>query len=212
MKQPIIAVIGGTGKAGRYLVKQLLARGFSFKLLLRNPEEFTLYNPLMEVIKGDVREADAVRALVKGCHAVISTLGQTKGETTPIYTQATANVLEAMHEYGIKRYILVTGLSLDTPEDRKSESTQQKTDWMKANFPAFIANRQQEYEMLNESDVDWTFVRLPFIEQADERYAVNVDLYDCPGDTISATDIADFLMQQVTENTFVRKAPFIANP
>lgn len=211
MKQPIIAVIGGTGKAGRYLVKQLLARGFSFKLLLRHPEEFTLQSPFMEVIKGDVREVDAVRVLVKGCHAVISTLGQTKGETTPIYTQATTNVLKAMQEYGVRRYILVTGLSLDTPEDRKSESTQQKTDWMKANFPTFIANRQQEYEMLTESDVDWTFVRLPFIEQTDERHTVKVDLYDCPGDKISATDIADFLIRQISDTAFWKKAPFIAN-
>ncbi len=211
MEQPTIAVIGGTGKAGKYLIKQLLSQGIPFKMLLRRPEDFTLQSPLMEIVKGDVRDWEAVRTLVKGCRAVVSTLGQTKGEVTPIYTQATRHVLQAMRENHLRRYILVTGLSLDTPDDKKSEPTQQKTAWMKTNFPTFVANRQEEYEMLTQSEADWTFVRLPFIEQTDEKFGIKVDLQDCPGEKISATDIADFLIQQLTEDAFVRKAPFIAN-
>jgi len=42
MQQNIkIAVLGGTGKAGKYLVKQLRKQGFQIKLLLRNPEKFS---------------------------------------------------------------------------------------------------------------------------------------------------------------------------
>lgn len=70
-----IAIIGGTGKSGQYLVKQLIAQGFSFKLLVRNPDKFPFEHKKIEVIKGDVTNEHAVRSLVEGCSGVISTLG-----------------------------------------------------------------------------------------------------------------------------------------
>ncbi|WP_428660237.1 NAD(P)-dependent oxidoreductase [Runella sp.] len=211
MKQSKIAVIGGTGKAGKYLVKQLLIQKFPIKILLRNPETFTLKNPLIEIIKGDARDIETIRALVKGCDAVLSTSGQTKGEPVPIATQVTSNVIQAMRENSIQRYILVTGLNVDLPSDQKSETTKMKTEWMRTNFPTFVANRQAEYELLAKSELNWTLVRVPMIEESDERHTVKVDLYDCLGDLISTTDLADFLIGQIADTAFWKKAPFIAN-
>ena len=40
MEQKIkIAVLGGGGRTGKYLVTQLLSQGYHLKLLLRNPEK-----------------------------------------------------------------------------------------------------------------------------------------------------------------------------
>ena len=76
-----IAILGGTGKSGKYLVERLLDYGFQLKLLLRNPENFTIKNPLIELVSGDARDYESVKLLLKDCQAVISTLGQPKGET-----------------------------------------------------------------------------------------------------------------------------------
>ena len=48
-------------------------------------------------------------------------------------------------------------------------------------------------------------------EQTDKRNQINVSLEDCPGDKISATDLADFLIEQLSDDRFVRKSPFIAS-
>jgi NAD(P)H-binding len=96
--------------------------------------------------------------------SVISTLGQSKGES-PIFSAATANVLRAMGEYGVKRYILTTGLNVDTPWDKKGARTSAATEWMKANYAATTTDKQLEYSLLAESDVEWTLVRLPLIAQ-----------------------------------------------
>ena len=50
MKTNKIAIIGATGKSGKYLIKQLLIKGFSLKVLIRTPENFQIRNPLIEVI------------------------------------------------------------------------------------------------------------------------------------------------------------------
>ena len=205
-----IAVIGGTGKSGKYLVNELLRQGYNIKLLLRNPENFQIKNPLIETVKGDARDYDAVHTLLTGCSAVISTLGQPKGEKS-IFSDATKNVLRAMKECGINRYILTTGLNVDTPFDKKSEIVKYGTEWMKTNYPETTLDKQIEYDLLSESTTDWTLVRLPMIELTDERKEINVNPEDCPSDKVSATSLADFLIQQLKDETYLRKAPFFAN-
>ncbi len=115
-----IAVIGGTCKSGKYLVQRLLSQALPLKMLVRNPETCQIKSPLVEIIPGDVRKVETVKSLIEGCQAVISTLGQPKGEE-PIFSEATANVIRSMNECGIKRYFLITGLNVDTTLDKKNQ-------------------------------------------------------------------------------------------
>ena len=129
-----VAVIGGTGKSGQFLVLHLLNQGIPVKMLLRNPENFQLKSPLIEIIRGDARDPRAVYSLIEGCSAVISTLGQPKNEP-PIFSDATRNVIAAMNLFHIVRYVVITGINVDTPLDKKTGYTEAATEWMKDNFP-----------------------------------------------------------------------------
>ncbi len=82
---------------------------------------------------------------------------------------------------------------------------------MKNNYPKTTADKQKEFELLSESDIDWTLVRLPLIEMTDEKSEWKASLEDCLGEKISATDLADFLIGQLFEEAYIKKAPFIAN-
>lgn len=207
-----IAVIGGTGKSGKYLVKQLIEQGFQLKILLRDPDKFQIKNSQVEVIKGDVLNYTSVNALIEGCQAVISTLGLGVPASEPtIFSRATTNVIRVMKEQNVQRYIVSTGLNVDTPLDKKGPKTLFGTAWMKENFPISTANKQSEFEILSNSTIDWTLVRLPLIEQTDHSGELIVSLEDCPGDKISATDLANFLIKQLFDDRFVRKSPFIAS-
>jgi putative NADH-flavin reductase len=213
MKKNIkIAVIGGTGKSGKYLIKELLNREFPVRLLVRNPEKQPEPHPLLEIEIGNVRDYESVCRLTEGCQAVISTLGlgQPPSEAT-IFSTATSNVIRAMEANGIKRYIVITGLNVDAPSDNKGPKTKFATDWMYKNFPLTTIDKQKEFSILNESDVSWTMVRLPMIEQTDVRSNTFLNLEDSPGDKINAADLADFLIAQVYDDTYIKKAPFLAN-
>lgn len=205
-----IALIGGTGKSGKYVLRHLLDLGFPLRLLLRNPGNFLPESPQIEIVKGDARQYKSVETLLSGCGAVISTLGQPHGEP-PIFSQASQNVLKAMQLHGIDRYILTTGLQVDTPKDQKGEYTQGATDWMKDNYPNTTADKQLEYDILAKSPVNWTLVRLPMILQTEEKKTIQTSLQDCPGTSISATDLAHFLGECLLKNSFSRQAPFLAS-
>lgn len=211
-RQYPIAIIGGTGKSGQYLVKQLIAQGFSFKLLLRNPDKFTENYKQVEVIKGDVTSYEAVYSLVKDSSAVISMLGLSIPASEPtIFSTSTAHIIKAMNTCGINRYLVTTGLNVDTPFDNKGKQTAMATEWMKNTYPTSTANKQQEYEMLVNSTINYTLVRLPVIEQTGDLRPVLVSETDCPGTTISATSLAHFLIEQLSSEVYNRKSPFIAD-
>jgi putative NADH-flavin reductase len=210
MKTNKVAVIGGTGKSGKYLVQHLLDKNYSIKLLLRNPDNFTLQNPLIEVVKGDARNFESIKDLVQGCDVVISTLGQPKGEKS-IFSDAAKNIINAMNSNGIKRYIVTTGLSVNTSKDHKNEKVKMATDWMYQNYPETTTDKQKEYEILTESNLDWTLVRLPLINLTTESFKTETSLEDCKGENISATDLAEFLVSQIGDRSYIKESPFLYN-
>lgn len=208
LSNAMIAVIGGTGKSGKFVVQQLVDKNIPFRLLLRNVSSYNSSSG--ELVEGDVRDAAAVRRVCQDCTGIISTLGQPKGQS-PVFSQATRNVLAAMQTLRIKRYILTTGLNVDTPFDSKGPVTRAGTDWMKKNYPETTADKQLEYEILSASDVDWTLVRLPLIGFTGDTDAIAVNLEDCPGDGIHGLDLAQFLIRQIDDRQYIRQAPFLAN-
>ncbi|MCC9062241.1 NAD(P)-dependent oxidoreductase [Flavobacterium piscisymbiosum] len=204
-----VAVLGGGGRTGNYIVKQLLKKGLSIKVLLRHPKNFTIQSSQIEIIKGDALDIESIKLLLKDCQAVISTVGQRKDEPL-VASSATNNILKVMSDYGIERYVLLAGLNIDTPFDKKSTKTQMATDWMKTNFPLIQEDRQKAYDLLVESAIDWTQIRVPFIEFTNVSTEISVNLEDCLGDKISAFNIADFMIQEIIDSKFSRQSPFIS--
>jgi len=207
-----IALIGATGKAGAYILKALLAQNYRVKALIRNPEKLQVHHPSLETVTGDVKDAETVHSFMQGCNMVISALGmgQPASEKT-IFTQSTAHILKAMEVFDLKRYIVITGINVDTPADEKDAKTQFATKWMYDNYPVSTADRQKEYELLTASNLDWTLIRLPLIMQTDERTAIQASLINCEGDQINAANLAQFVIEQLGEKAFVKQAPFIWN-
>jgi len=210
MKTNTIAVIGGTGKSGKYLVQHLLEKGYKIKLLLRTPENFKLKDPLIEIVKGDARDYHSIHILLKGCNVVMSALSQPVGEES-IFSDAAKNITQSMISHGIKRYIVIAGLNVDTPYDQKSLRVKQATDWMYNNYPKTTKDRQVEYEILTKTNLDWTLVRLPLIIQTTESFEIETSLEDCKGESISATNLAEFLISQIDDTSYNKQSPFLYN-
>ncbi|RAJ37011.1 NAD(P)-dependent oxidoreductase [Pedobacter cryoconitis] len=211
MKQAIkIALLGATGKAGQYLLQELLTNGYQVKSLIRKPKDYKISHPALEIVAGDIKDMATTRQLIEGCDVVISAIGQNKDDIL-ISSLATENIIKAMQEFKLSRYILLTGSNLEVPGDQKSAKNLEGTAWMKATFPVFVADKQKAYEILTTSSIDWTIVRLPWIEKTTERRGLAVDLKDCLEELISTTDLADFLISQITDTTYVKKAPFVAS-
>ncbi|MDT3425390.1 putative NADH-flavin reductase [Paenibacillus forsythiae] len=205
-----IAIIGGTGRAGRHLAYKALDNGHSVRLLVRNPKKWTDDDDKIQIIAGDARNESSIRLLLDGCDAVINTFGQpVKAE--PLYSGITRQILAVMNEYGIQRYIGVTGGSLNVEGDRKSWSNRIVSKGFEILFRKMIADKKKELALLMKSGLDWTLVRLPFVVEGAETGTIKEHLTDVPGRTITNEDIARFLINQIDDAKYVRKTPCISN-
>jgi nucleoside-diphosphate-sugar epimerase len=80
--QPTILVLGGTGRTGRRVLAQLLARGASVRAIVRSaarlPAELTGH-PRLQVSEADLLglSDEELRRHLAGCQAVVSCLGHT---------------------------------------------------------------------------------------------------------------------------------------
>lgn len=205
-----VAVIGGTGRAGKYLVKELIRQGYSIKMLARDPAKITLRSPLIEVVTGNARDYSAINQLLAGCDAVISALGPSKSEPDTC-SITVGNILRVMQEKKINRYLEVAGLGIDAAEDHKGLQTRLVVSIIKFFFPAVVNDRQKVYKLLSDSQINWTIVRCPMIEQTDLKRTMKISLNDSPGRKVSATDLASFLIDQLSGSQYVGKCPFVAS-
>ncbi len=206
----LIAILGGSGKSGRPLVEMTLAAGYRIRLLLRHPQKFDLLSDRLEIIQGDARDPAAIRKLLQGSDALLSTLGHTKGESIPMMSTATKNYVAIMEELGISRCVVVTSL-FATGNEQLDLKTQEAADYMQQHYPLFMDDRRLEFKLLSESRLDWTYVRVPYIVQNSATGDVSINLNYLPGQQITANDLAHFLINQLNDRCYIRQAPFIAS-
>jgi len=68
-------VIGATGRTGREIVEQALARGHRVTAFVRSPESINLQDERLTVIEGSALEEDQLANTMQNHDAFISTLG-----------------------------------------------------------------------------------------------------------------------------------------
>jgi putative NADH-flavin reductase len=74
-----------------------------------------------------------------------------------------------------------------------------------------LADATRMTEIIQASDLDWVVVRPPFVTDGPRtgRYRAGY-LAERGRPTIARADLADFMLRQVTEDTYLRQAPIIA--
>ena len=111
-----ILLAGVTGYLGRYIARDLQARGFAIRAIARNTaplhEEGILPN---ELIQAELTEPDTIRNCCRKIDVVISTVGITRQKDGLTYMdvdyQANMNLLNEARDSGVKKFIYVSVLN-----------------------------------------------------------------------------------------------------
>lgn len=205
-----IAILGANGKVGKFLINEALEQGFQVKILTGNSKNMPINNENIEVIIGDARDFSSIQELLQGCRAVINAVGQPKNESY-IFSTVTKHILKVMKEYEIKRYILISGGSINVVGDQKGIVNKMGANLFKLFLPKMMQDKYKELQILQSSDVDWTVVRLPFVIEGNGIGNIKESLVDMPGIKIQNGDIAPFVIKQINSKLYVGKCPFISN-
>ncbi|MFI5681957.1 SDR family oxidoreductase [Streptomyces cellulosae] len=112
-----VLVVGATGSVGGKVVDELLKRGKNVRALVRPTTDASrLESRGVEIARGDMLDVDSLVAAMNGADAVITTAaGYTRGgkNAHDIDTVGNANLAEAAHRSGIRRFVLTSILTSD---------------------------------------------------------------------------------------------------
>ena len=207
-----ITVFGASGRTGRLLVEQALAAGHDVTAFVRDQAKLSLRHERLRVVRGDVRDAAMVDEAVRGRDAVISTLGPTRHGPKDVMAVGLQNIVAAMEKHGVRRLIVMTGAGVPAPEDRPQWWNRAMSLALKLISPDVLADSLRGIEAVRRSGLDWTVVRVPRLTSGPRTGQVRVGWVGIgTGGRIVRPDAADFLLQQVTDKSYLRQAPMISN-
>jgi putative NADH-flavin reductase len=200
-----IAVFGGTGGTGQEIVAQSLAKGYHVSVLVRDPGRLSdQFAAQLYVTVGDVLDFEKVEKTVWEVDAVVVSLGTRPDSPENIVSEGTKNIIQAMQEQGVKRLVVVTSLGVG---DSKNQVPFAFKMIMKTALRKVMADKERQENLVRESDLDWVIVRPGGLTDGPRKgeYAFGIEPSIVAG-SISRADLAEFVLKQVVENQFLRKA------
>lgn len=206
-----IALFGATGKTGSRVLTRALAAGYKVRALVRDPAKVRIASPQLSIIRGDVLDATAVAETVEGADAVLSLFGQVKGSPPTLQAHGTALIVQAMKQFGVRRIVTLSGGGLAAPLDRPGPADHVIRFLLKTLSGHVLADAQRHLAVLEESGLEWTVVRGPRLTEKPGTGAYRVGWVGVNASTqISRDDLADFILTQVQDRTFVGQLPFVS--
>jgi len=206
-----VAILGGSGRTGRPLTEAALTRGLAVRALARQPATFPVAGNGLELVTGDARDGSAILALLEGCDRVVVTLGTRRGEEPP-FEAAMRALTGAMRARKVRRCVILVGIGVRAPADQGRPRGGAAAAFMRLLWRKAMEDKQRGADLVMASDLDWTVVRSPLIEEGPSLGPVAADLQAVPGRTVRAADLACFLLETATGGDYVRAAPFVATP
>lgn len=205
-----IAVFGATGTVGRHIVEQALARGYEVTALTRDAGRITRTHERLRIVEGDVLDPGAVERAVSGQDAVLVALGN--GRKGVVRAEGTRTIIEAMNRTGVKR--LICQSTLGAGDSRPNLNFVWKYLMFGLLLRPAYADHQQQETYVRASGLDWTIVRPSAFTDGPRTgtyrrgFGVNETGLSLK---IARADIAEFLLDQVTDRTYVHRAPGISH-
>ncbi len=213
-----VAIFGATGATGRLVVEQALAEGHTVTAFARNPEAVTIKHVGLSIVQGNVFQATDVRRGVEGQDAVICTIGGhdafrrlKQASQRGLCTTGTRHMLAAMEQCHVARFICMSSWGVGGSRERVPFR------FARIIFPLMMKeeflDKEEQEQLISQSKLDWTIVRPSVLTNTPPTgtYRVEEKLKFSARSHISRADVADFLVKQLTDTTFLRRSVEISS-
>jgi uncharacterized protein YbjT (DUF2867 family) len=207
-----VLIVGATGGTGRQLVSQALERGHDVTALARNPAALDVAHPRLRIVAGNVLDPASLDEAMRGQGAVVCALGHKKFfPPNRILSQGTQNVVRAMEAHGVGRLVCETALGLGNTAGRMG--LYYTLFVIPVILPAYFLDKARQERVIAQSRVNWIIVRPGALTNGARRgtYRHGAGIGNVLWTVrVSRADVADFMLNQLTDDTYVKSAPGIS--
>jgi uncharacterized protein YbjT (DUF2867 family) len=214
-----VVIFGATGPTGQELVTRALDKGHKVTAFARNADAIEQEDEHLQVFTGDLLQPATVDRAMDGQQAVLCAVGPRRrtghGETPPnIVSVGTRHILESMKRFGVKRLVTLSSVGVGDSRGKLQAGALMGFLFEKVVIPLALKkefeDKELQEDLVKKSGVDWVIVRPTSLVDRAARGAFKVAL---EGERVPAriarADVAAFMVDQLTNNTYLGKAPVI---
>ncbi|HLZ57012.1 MAG TPA: SDR family oxidoreductase [Ktedonosporobacter sp.] len=205
-----ILIIGAAGNVGRLLIGQALAAGHEVTAFVRNAAVFQPPDEKVRVIQGDVLVPETLGEAMKGQEVVLGGISAKPGKTT-VYSHGASNLIAAMEQHGVRRLIWITSAAVD-----EEDLAHLGFIYGRIIEPLFLKDIYEDMRLsektLSQSQTEWVIIRPTALTDDPYTGAYRIGTWHVPhkGKEIGRAEVADFMLKQLTETNYLRKAAVLA--
>jgi putative NADH-flavin reductase len=206
-----ITIFGASGRVGQLVVAAALATGHDVVAFAHHRPNFTPHDHL-RIVTGDIYKAEGVATAIAGSEVVISALGSWGTARKDVLTVAMRHIIPAMEASQAQRIISLTGSDARADGDTLSVLHRLSYSGIKLvpGLRKILSDGEQHIALLEASQLDWTVVRSPVMNERGTSAYVLTDKRPAPWSTVNRQAVADSLINLLEDDSQSRLAPFIA--
>jgi uncharacterized protein YbjT (DUF2867 family) len=203
-----VLVLGATGGTGRLIVRDAVAKGHSVVALVRSKASANL--PDARMIEGDARDEASLARAMDGCDTVVSALGTGIGfRKVDLLTVATHALVTAMMRNGVRRLVCVSALGVG--DSRGHGGFVFDRLFLPLLLSQAYKDKERQEAAVRASALDWVLVRPAMLTDDPARGSARAftELAGVKGGKIARADVARFVVEQLTTDTWLRRTPVL---
>ncbi|HEU4321833.1 MAG TPA: NAD(P)H-binding protein [Roseiflexaceae bacterium] len=204
-----ILVIGAAGKTGTLVVEQAVAAGHTVTAFVRNAGTYQAASGV-RVVAGDATNRAQLSQALAGQDAVIDTVGgKTPWQATELERTVARAVVAAAREQGTRRIIAISALGV-------GDSTAQSPLLFRLLLlPTFLrgstADKAAMEQEIQRAGVPYVLVRPAVLNDGPALGTVRVLSGTQKARGVARADVASFVVEQLTRDTYLNQAVTIAS-
>ena len=209
-----IEVFGASGNTGKPFTEMALKNGYALKALVRTPAKLGPQHPQLQVIQGDLTDSAKVEETIRGTDAVVSLIGASSDSPNDIKVIATGHIVAAMYKNNVKRFIRLGSapFGVFAEGDKLNFGRRLQASLAKTVMGAMVDDERKSVRLTEQSDLDWAVVRAPFLNNEPPKGTYRVGhLGIDAGSSITRTDVAAFVLNELKNAKYVRQMPLVSN-
>jgi putative NADH-flavin reductase len=206
------AIFGSTGPTGRALVSQALDKGHDVTAVARDPAGVDATPVRLRVVRADVLDRSSFDGVLSGVDAVLSAIGTHGRQPTTVYSTGVANIRDAMHDAGVRRFIGISALPVAARTELGPVERWIAVPLLSMFFGEMYADMARMEQLLRDSDLDFTIMRPPQLtnERATGRYRTSINQRLPRARKISRADLAAEMLHVIPDRDTVRATVTLA--
>jgi putative NADH-flavin reductase len=203
-----LLIFGASGATGRVLVSAALANGHAVTAFVRTQGKLAVSHENLTVIVGDVADQQAVERAVAGHEAVFSCLGGgVPLKHDPAVVAGIGFIVDAMQRTGPARFIYLSFLGVR--DSRRQLGPLLGGIIVPLVLRREVADHEAKERLIVQSSLDWTIVRPPKLTNGaatgEFRHGNGIRATSLLP-TLARADAAAFMLGQLDDTTYLRKA------